>query len=229
MLFCKLDAQRYPRVDLGSAVSARIRPDAVISTLGPRALSAEDRVPWLPNRPRIRTMGGMVGRSHGQAASNGGAGAKLPPRWFVVGFWHAHRALLRVTRGRFGLWRPRPQGWGTLWLTTTGRRSGEPRRVVLGYIEDGANLVTIAMNGWGAAEPAWWLNLQTHPEATLRTRASVRRVRARPAQGLERERLWARWSTIDTNLNAYAALRPTETAVVILEPAATGRLGARAG
>ena len=175
----------------------------------------------------MQTMGGVVGRSHGQASSNGGAGAKLPPRWFVVGFWHAHRALLRVTRGRFGLWRPRPQGWGTLWLTTTGRRSGKPRRVVVGYIEDGENLVTIAMNGWSAAEPAWWLNLQTHPEATLRTRASVRRVRARPAQGPERERLWARWSTIDTNLNAYAALRPTETAVVILEPAATARLGAQ--
>jgi hypothetical protein len=35
--------------------------------------------------------------------------------------------------------------------------------VILGYYEDGPNLVSMAMNGWGAAEPAWWLNLQAHP------------------------------------------------------------------
>ena len=78
------------------------------------------------------------------------------------GFWHGHRALVRATRGRLGLWRPKPDGWGALWLTTTGRRTGEPRRVLVGYFEDGDNLVTMAMNGWGAAEPAWWLNLQAH-------------------------------------------------------------------
>jgi hypothetical protein len=40
-------------------------------------------------------------------------------------------------------------------LTTTGRRSGQPRSVILDYYEDGSNLVSMAMNGWGAAEPAW--------------------------------------------------------------------------
>jgi len=45
-------------------------------------------------------------------------------------------------------------------LTTTGRRSGQNRSVILGYIEDGPKLVTLAMNGWGEGEPAWWLNLQ---------------------------------------------------------------------
>lgn len=145
-------------------------------------------------------------------------GAMLPPRWFIVTFWHAHRALVRITRGRVGLWRPKPDGWGTLWLTTTGRRSGEPRQVLVGYVEDGENFVTMAMNGWGAAEPAWWLNLQAHPDATVQTKDGVRPVHARRAQGPERDRLWARWSEIDKNLDAYAARRPTETAVVVLEP-----------
>ena len=144
--------------------------------------------------------------------------ARLQPRWFIVAFWHGHRALLRATGGRFGLWRPKPGGWGTLWLTTTGRRSGEPRRVVVGYIEDGPNLVTMAMNGWGPAEPAWWLNLQEHPDATAQTRDGVRRVRARRAEGEERARLWSRWAGIDKNLDEYAARRPTETAVVVFEP-----------
>ncbi len=142
----------------------------------------------------------------------------LPPRWFVVAFWHAHRRLLRLTRGRVGLWRPKPGGWGALWLTTTGRRSGAPRRVVVGYLEDGPDLVTMAMNGWGAPEPAWWLNLQAHPEATVRTRDGERPVLAHRAVGEERTRLWARWALVDKNLDGYAARRPHETAVVVLSP-----------
>jgi deazaflavin-dependent oxidoreductase (nitroreductase family) len=142
----------------------------------------------------------------------------LQPRWFVVLFWHGHRALVRATRGRLGLWRPKPDGWGALRLTTTGRRTGRPRQVLVGYFEDGDNLITMAMNGWGAAEPAWWLNLQADPDATAETRDGARRVRARRALGAERERLWSRWAAIDKNLNAYAARRPRETAVVIFEP-----------
>jgi deazaflavin-dependent oxidoreductase (nitroreductase family) len=133
-------------------------------------------------------------------------------------FWHGHRALLRVSGGRVGLWRPKPDGWGALRLTTTGRRTGRQRQVVVGYFEDDRNLVTMAMNGWGAAEPAWWLNLQEHPDAIAQTRDGTRRVHARRAEGQERARLWARWAEIDDNLDAYAALRPTETAVVVLEP-----------
>lgn len=144
--------------------------------------------------------------------------AWLPPRWFVVLFWHGHRALVRATHGRLGLWRPRPGGWGALRLTTTGRRTGRPRQVLVGYLEDGDNLITMAMNGWGAPEPGWWLNLEADPEATVQTRDGVRRVRARRAQGAERERMWSRWAEVDTNLEAYAARRPTETAVVVFEP-----------
>jgi deazaflavin-dependent oxidoreductase (nitroreductase family) len=144
--------------------------------------------------------------------------AKLPPRWFVVLFWHVHRAVLRATRGRVGLWRPKPDGWGALWLTTTGRRTGQARRVVVGYFEDGDDLVTMAMNGWGEAEPAWWLNLEAHPDATARTKNGERAVRARRAEGAERDRLWERWAEIDKDLEAYAARRPQETAVVVLSP-----------
>ena len=53
-------------------------------------------------------------------------------------------------------------------LTTLGRRSGQPRVAIVGYYEDGPNLVTLAMNGWAEAEPAWWLNLQAQPETSGR-------------------------------------------------------------
>jgi deazaflavin-dependent oxidoreductase (nitroreductase family) len=103
-------------------------------------------------------------------------------------------------------------------LTTTGRRSGEERSVILGYFDDGPNLVTMAMNGWADGEPLWWLNLQADPEVSVDLVGGRRRVRGRAAEGEERSRLWARWREIDTNLDEYAALRSDETAVVILEP-----------
>jgi F420H(2)-dependent quinone reductase len=146
------------------------------------------------------------------------AGARVPPRWFVRLAWSVHRGIYRIFGRRVGLWRPRPGRWGTLRLTTTGRRTGRQRGVILGYVEDGPNLVTLAMNGWGEGEPAWWLNLQTHPEATVDLVDGQRPVRGHAATGDERVRLWARWREIDTKLDAYAALRPSETAVVVLAP-----------
>ncbi len=90
--------------------------------------------------------------------------------------------------------------------------------VVVGYIEDGDDLVTMAMNGWGQSEPAWWLNLQAHPDITVQTREGVHTVHAHLAEGAERERLWSRWASVDSNLDAYAERRPSPTAVVVLEP-----------
>ncbi|WP_329311119.1 nitroreductase/quinone reductase family protein [Streptomyces sp. NBC_01262] len=142
----------------------------------------------------------------------------LPPRWFIRLAWSVHRGVYRFFGGKVVLWRPRPDGWGTLRLTTTGRRTGRQRSVIVGYFEDGPNLVSLAMNGWGEGEPAWWLNLQAHPDATIHLVDGRRLVRGHAATGDERLRLWARWREIDTNLDAYAALRPSETAVVVLEP-----------
>ncbi len=144
--------------------------------------------------------------------------AWLPPRWFVRLAWSTHRGLYRVSGGRVGLRRAKANRWGMMHLTTTGRRSGQERSVILGYFDDGPNLVTMAMNGWADGEPAWWLNLQAHPEASVDLSDGRRTVTGRAAQGEERSRLWARWRELDTNLDAYAALRPAETAVVILEP-----------
>jgi deazaflavin-dependent oxidoreductase (nitroreductase family) len=103
-------------------------------------------------------------------------------------------------------------------LTTIGRRTGRERNVMVGYFEDGPNLVTMAMNGWGEGEPAWWLNLQAHPDVRVDLSGGPRLVTGRAAQGDEREHLWARWREIDKNLDGYAARRSSETAVVILEP-----------
>lgn len=142
----------------------------------------------------------------------------LPPRWFIRLAWSVHRGIYRIFGGRVGLWRPRANGWGALRLTTLGRRTGLERSVIIGYFEDGPNLVSMAMNGWGEGEPAWWLNLLAHPDATVDLVDGRRLVRGRAAIGEERSRLWQRWREIDKDLDGYAAKRSSETAVVVLEP-----------
>jgi len=69
------------------------------------------------------------------------------PRLSVRIAWVGHRALLRLSGGRIGLSRPKAGGkFGMMRLTTLGRRSGQPRVAIIGYYEDGENLVTLAMN-----------------------------------------------------------------------------------
>ncbi len=144
----------------------------------------------------------------------------LPPRWVIRLAWKIHRALYRLSFGRFGLRTSKPDTYGLMWVTTIGRRSGLERNVMLGFFEDGDNLVTMAMNGWGAAEPAWWLNMQAEPEVWVDLVEGRQRFSGRAAVGEERELLWRRWAHLDKNLDEYASLRPNETAVVILEPIA---------
>jgi F420H(2)-dependent quinone reductase len=110
-------------------------------------------------------------------------------------------------------------------LTSVGRRSGQERHAILAYFEDGPDLVTMAMNGWGEAEPAWWLNLQASPDATVQLPDGPRVVHARAATQDERPRLWSRWARYDgeANLESWSARRPRETAVVVLEPRAGDR------
>jgi deazaflavin-dependent oxidoreductase (nitroreductase family) len=146
--------------------------------------------------------------------STGDRAARLPPRWFIRAAWAIHRAIFRLTGGRRGLWHATPERWGTLRLHTVGRKSGKERIAILGYQEDGPNLVTLAMNGWMEAEPAWWLNLLARPDATVELKGASRAVRARSANGEERARLWALFPEADK----YAWRRPGETAVVVLEP-----------
>lgn len=142
----------------------------------------------------------------------------LPPRLFIRAAWKIHKAFYRWSGGRFGLRTPRSDRYGLAYLTTTGRRSGVERSAMIGYFEDGNGIATMAMNGWGAPEPAWWLNLQAEPEALLAVAGGTTlSVVGRSAFGEERERLWERWQELDNGLDGYAARRPTETAVVVLE------------
>ena len=151
--------------------------------------------------------------------TSGKPGGRLPPRFVIRAAWIGHRALYRFSGGRLGLRASTEKSWGMMRLKTIGRKSGRERLAILGYYEDGPNLVTVAMNGWGAPEPAWWLNLQAHPDTTVELHDRTLPVRGRAATAEERPRLWELWRRYDGDeLDAWASRRPQETAVVILEP-----------
>ena len=157
----------------------------------------------------------------GQSIESLVSSPRLPPRSFIRAMWVAHRAIYRLTGGRRGLAHPNAGGrFGYLRLTTVGRRSGRERVAILGYYEDGPNLVALAMNGWSDAEPAWWLNLEAHPDARVDLKDGLRAVRARAATGQELDRLWARVRTYSGygDVDGLATRRSGETAVVVLEP-----------
>ncbi len=173
---------------------------------------------WLTTRVGTRAYVAVMADTAPVAAAD--QGGWLPPRFVIRTAWKIHRALYRWSGGRFGLRAPKPDSYGLAELTTIGRRSGLERSVMIGYYLDGDNVVTMAMNGWGEAEPAWWLNLQASPDATLTTVDGSVRVSGRAAEGDERDRLWDRWRHYDKDLDGWSNRRPGETAVVILTPAA---------
>jgi F420H(2)-dependent quinone reductase len=142
------------------------------------------------------------------------------PRWLVRTIWVLHRAAYSITGGRFGLRPSTDTQWGMLRLQTVGRKTGRERVAIVGYIVDGPNLVTPAMNGWADPEPAWWLNLQSDPKATVELGGESRQVVARAALGDERDRLWRNFVALGSSAftDASAALRSRETTLVIFEP-----------
>lgn len=100
-----------------------------------------------------------------------------------------HTTLYRVTGGRFtGRFGRNEVGL----LTTTGRRTGQPRVTPLFVYADGGDFVAVASNGGTAAHPQWFANLLADSRAVLQIRERRVRVRARVLEGAERERWWER-------------------------------------
>jgi deazaflavin-dependent oxidoreductase (nitroreductase family) len=105
----------------------------------------------------------------------------------------------------------------TLLLTTTGRRSGEPRQATMQYFRDGDRYLLVASQGGMPQNPFWFLNLVDNPIAKIQVASKVLTVRARTAEGEERERLWEFVSNQQTNYKKYQARSPRIIPVIILE------------
>jgi deazaflavin-dependent oxidoreductase (nitroreductase family) len=77
-------------------------------------------------------------------------------------------------------------------LTTTGRKTGQPRSVPLYAFEDGDRLVIVGSSGGDPTHPAWVLNLRAEPRVTIKVGREERGVVAHEVEdeGPERDRLW---------------------------------------
>jgi deazaflavin-dependent oxidoreductase (nitroreductase family) len=117
------------------------------------------------------------------------------------------------TDGRLGA---RLGGIDMLLLTTRGRRSGLPRTQPLACYRDGEDLIVVASNNGLERHPAWWLNLQAHPDAEVRFGRESRRVRAVTAGPEERARLWPWLEKQNPFYGRYAQRTTREIPVVIL-------------
>jgi deazaflavin-dependent oxidoreductase (nitroreductase family) len=129
-------------------------------------------------------------------------------------FWRVHRAFMRLTGGRFGKVGP----LDALLLTTTGRKSGERRDVALNYVRDGDSYVVVASYVGLDRDPAWWRNLKAAPDGEVAVAGERVRVRAREAEGVERERLWARVIEKDPAYAEYQQRTKRRLPVVVLQP-----------
>src|ERR1700737_5179091 len=99
------------------------------------------------------------------------------------------RGLLKISGGRLG-WRA--GGMPVLELTTTGRKSGQPRSVMLtSPVQEGQTIVVVASRGGDDQHPAWFLNLRDNPDVEVAYKGGPKQpMRARVATPEERARLW---------------------------------------
>jgi deazaflavin-dependent oxidoreductase (nitroreductase family) len=130
-------------------------------------------------------------------------------------YGQAHIDSYRATGGEEGfLWK---RGTHILLLTTRGRRSGEARTHALIFRQEGDHYVIVASKGGHPQHPAWYLNLQAEPEATVQVLGDVFRVRARDAEGEEYDRLWKHMTEVWPDYDGYQQRTDRRIPVVVLE------------
>jgi len=124
--------------------------------------------------------------------------------------------VYRLSGGRIG---GRVGRAPVLLLTTTGRRSGQPRTAPVLYLADGDRFVVINTNAGNAKTPAWSLNLRANPAAEVEVGRRRARVRARLAEGEERAELWRRHNEQYSGWDYYESKLDREIGIFVLEPA----------
>jgi len=132
-------------------------------------------------------------------------------------FWRLHLRAYRMSGGRLG---SKLMGLPVLLLTTKGRKSGEARTSPLMYLPRGKDFVVIASYLGQPKHPAWFLNLRANPVADVQLGTAHQRVRAREAEGSEREELWRTVVAKTPDYAEYQTRTSRRIPVVVLTPAA---------
>ena len=128
-----------------------------------------------------------------------------------------HRSLLKGSGGKLG-WAA--AGMPVLELTTIGRKSGQPRSVMLtSPHREGDAVVIVASKGGEDSHPAWFLNIQENPQAVVTIEGGLTcKMIARVASPEERARLWPIVTGKHANYASYQARTDREIPLIMLEP-----------
>jgi deazaflavin-dependent oxidoreductase (nitroreductase family) len=126
-----------------------------------------------------------------------------------------HTRIYRWSGGRVG---SRFGSLEQILLTTTGRRSGQPRTTPLAAFPDGERLLLVASNWGQERDPAWLHNLIDDPRVIVRRGPRTVTMRARVAADTERERLWPAVVAANPGYEVYARRAARTIPVVICEP-----------
>jgi deazaflavin-dependent oxidoreductase (nitroreductase family) len=131
-----------------------------------------------------------------------------------------HQGLLKVTGGRLG-WKAGRMP--VVELTTTGRKSGQRRTVLLtSPVQDGSTIVIVASKGGEPTHPAWYLNIEANPEVEVKMgRNAPQPMKARVATADERARLWPQVTATYKGYAGYQKKTTREIPLVLLEPASS--------
>lgn len=112
------------------------------------------------------------------------------------------------------------EGRDLLLLNTTGARSGQERTNPLAYQRLDNGYAVFASKGGAPSHPDWYYNLLAHPDVTIEVGTDTIPVRARVAQGEERERIWEKQKRLNPNFAAYEQKTSRTIPVIVLEPRA---------
>ena len=123
--------------------------------------------------------------------------------------------IYRLSGGRIG---GKVGGGPVLLLTTTGRKSGQPRTAPVLYLADGDRYVVINTNAGNQKTPAWSLNLKANPDAEVEVKRKRMKVRARIAEAEERAELWRRHMQQYSGWDFYESKLDRQPDVFILDP-----------
>ncbi len=144
---------------------------------------------------------------------------KLGAKLFSLTLRHMDRVVNRITSGRTSV----PQllaGLPVVFVTTTGRKSGELRTSPLIAVPVDGTLALVGTNFGQAPTPAWVLNLEADPHADVRYREVQRTVEARPATDAERASVWSTASTVYPGYDKYQhRISGRAVRIFVLEPA----------
>ena len=102
-------------------------------------------------------------------------------------------------------------------LTTTGRKSGEPRTTPLIYAPHGDAYMVVASNGGSTPPPAWYLNLSEDPEVEVQVKGDRFHARARTASAEEKPEMWRTMTAEWPHYDAYQQNTDREIPVVVLD------------